>query len=231
MPELTRGPFAWLEVHRSSDKRMFPACVSRGLHLVEWTRHIVDLSYFVSAQVVYSTGCRLQLTSQLVLLKASVHEMIKPGGKFLNCKKLIIHQPGITCKGKAKKHQKWGDLTRVKLFAPFHTHVNDGSTEITSQLLCAKFLKRHKQTCRSCFEFLPPGQRCIVAARRNVSSMRKPWPTSCGMDQTHCGPFIVRSCSSGAFIWLQVGVNLAARSLKSVSAQDDKSRRKIPEQQ
>ena len=80
MPELTRGPALWPEVHRRSHYGMFSACVSAGLYLVEWTRHIMDLSYLVASQPVDSSGCRLQLTSQLVPLKVSVFKMIKTGG-------------------------------------------------------------------------------------------------------------------------------------------------------
>ena len=39
--------------HRSSYKGKFSACVSPGLHLVEWTRHSVDLSYFVAADALH----------------------------------------------------------------------------------------------------------------------------------------------------------------------------------
>ena len=47
MPELTRGPAPWPELHLSSCKGVFPACVSPGLRLVECARDIVDLSDFV----------------------------------------------------------------------------------------------------------------------------------------------------------------------------------------
>ena len=52
MRELTRGHGPWPAVHRSGDKEMFPVSASPGLHLVEYTKHNVDLSYFVAAQVV-----------------------------------------------------------------------------------------------------------------------------------------------------------------------------------
>ena len=68
-PQPTQGPGPRPEVHRSSYKGLFPACISPGLHLVEWTRHNVDLSYFVAAHMVHSSGCRLQLTSQPGRLK------------------------------------------------------------------------------------------------------------------------------------------------------------------
>ena len=61
--------------------------------------------------------------------------------------------------------------------------------------------------------------------------MCKPWPTSSGKDHVHFGRLILRSCSSGVFVWLQVAVNLSLRSLKSVSAQDHKARREIPQLQ
>ena len=63
MPQATVGPAPWPEVHSSSWKRMFPACVNPDLHVVEWTMHIVGLSYFVAAYTVHSCGCRLQATS------------------------------------------------------------------------------------------------------------------------------------------------------------------------
>ena len=47
------------------------------------------------------------------------------------------------------------------------------------------------------------------------------------MDQAHCGPFILCNCSHGAFIWLQVTVNLEVRFLKNVSDQDDAAQREI----
>ena len=69
MPELIRGPAPWPEMHRSSCKGMLPACVSPCLTLLEWIRHVGDLSYFVAVHTVYSSGCRLQLAPQLVSLK------------------------------------------------------------------------------------------------------------------------------------------------------------------
>ena len=51
---------------------MFLACVSPGLHLVEWTRHIEGTSYFIDAYAANSCGFRLQVTSQLDLSKISV---------------------------------------------------------------------------------------------------------------------------------------------------------------
>ena len=93
--ELSREPSAWPEVHRRSCKGTFSPCVSSNLHLDEWTRHIVDLSYFVTARTVHSSGCRLQLTSKFVSLKTLVIRMMQPRGKFLNCAKVIIVQ--ISC--------------------------------------------------------------------------------------------------------------------------------------
>ena len=49
------------------------------------------------------------------------------------------------------------------------------------------------------------------------------------MDQAHCGPFILCNCSHGAFIWLQVTVNLEVRFLKNFSDQDDTAQREIPQ--
>ena len=85
---------------------MFPACVRLGLYLIEWKRHIVDTSYFETAQPVHSSGCKLQLTSQVVPLRASMFKSIKQGGTFLTCNKLIIYWPDITRPGKAEKHYK-----------------------------------------------------------------------------------------------------------------------------
>ena len=84
MRELTRGHGPWPEVQRSGDKEMFPVSASPGLRLVKYTKQIVDLSYFVAAQVVHSFSCRFQVTSQLVPLKVWVLKMKKPGGKFRN---------------------------------------------------------------------------------------------------------------------------------------------------
>ena len=72
MPQLTVGPAPWPEGHCRSFNVMFLACVSPGLHLVEWTRHIEGTSYFVDAYAVNSCGFRLQVTSQLDLSKISV---------------------------------------------------------------------------------------------------------------------------------------------------------------
>ena len=60
MPKLTRGAVPRPGVHRSSCKEMFPVCVSPGLHFVEWTNHIVDLSYFLATYSVHSSGIHLQ---------------------------------------------------------------------------------------------------------------------------------------------------------------------------
>ena len=67
IPQPTVGPAAWPEVHRSSWKEMFPACVNPDLHFVKWTRYIIELSYFVAAYTAYSSGCRLHVTLQLGL--------------------------------------------------------------------------------------------------------------------------------------------------------------------
>ena len=45
MSEPTGGLTTLPKLYRSSCKGMFSVCVSPGLHLVEWTRHIVDLSH------------------------------------------------------------------------------------------------------------------------------------------------------------------------------------------
>ena len=67
MPQPSVGPATWPEVHRSSWKEMFLVCVNPGLHFVEWTRYIIELSYFVAAYTAYSSGCRLHVTLQLGL--------------------------------------------------------------------------------------------------------------------------------------------------------------------
>ena len=48
------------------------------------------------------------------------------------------------------------------------------------------------------------------------------------MDQAHCGFFILRSSSRGAFLWQQFAVNLAARFLNNFSNQDDGAHRELP---
>ena len=80
MRELTRGHGPWPEVQRSGDKEMFPVSASPGLRLVKYTKQIVDLSYFVAAQVVHSFSCRFQLTSQLIPLKVWVLKMKSQDG-------------------------------------------------------------------------------------------------------------------------------------------------------
>ena len=70
---------------------MFPAWVCPSIRLVERTRHIACLSYFVASHTVHSFGCRLQLVSQLVALTTSVIKVIQDRGNFLNCAKLMNH--------------------------------------------------------------------------------------------------------------------------------------------
>ena len=48
------------EMYHSSCKGTFPACVRPGLHLLEWTRHNVRLSYFAGAHTVHWSGWGLQ---------------------------------------------------------------------------------------------------------------------------------------------------------------------------
>ena len=50
----------WPEMNRSSCKGTFPPYLRHGLHLVEWTRHNVGLSYFAGAHMVHSSGWGLQ---------------------------------------------------------------------------------------------------------------------------------------------------------------------------
>ena len=44
---------------------------------------------------------------------------------------------------------------------------------------------------------------------------RAPWQLHFWINQAHCGTFFLGSCLHGAIIWLQVGGNLAAQSLKN----------------
>ena len=90
-----------------------------------------DISCFAAAQRVRSSGCRLLLTSQLVLLKTSVPKMIQPRGKFLNCVELINQWLHITWSKKAEKHYELGDLTKLKPFASLHRDVNKALIDIT----------------------------------------------------------------------------------------------------
>ena len=85
---------------------MFSAWISPDLHLVKWTRHIVDFSYFVAALKVHFSGSSLQLASQLVSLTTSVIKMMESIGNFLIRAKLINHWPGITCEDEAERHYK-----------------------------------------------------------------------------------------------------------------------------
>ena len=166
MLELTRGPAFWAEVHRSISKGIIPTWVSIALNLAEWTRHIVGLLYLVAAHKVHSSGCRLQLISELVWVKTSVIKMTQPRGKLIDCAKLINHWPDITCSDKAVKHYKEGDLTNVKSFVPFQRHVNHASTKIFSENPIGESLKRDEKTCQSWLLGMPPGQKCTVAAAR-----------------------------------------------------------------
>ena len=75
MPQTTEWLDPWRNVHCSSYLGMFPACISPALLLIEWNRHKLEPSYFVAAYIVHSSGCRLQITSQVGLSKISVlHE-------------------------------------------------------------------------------------------------------------------------------------------------------------
>ena len=65
MSQLIGPPAIWIEVNRSRCNGMFLTCVIPGLNLVQWTRHNVKLSCFAASDTVYSSGRRLQLTSQL----------------------------------------------------------------------------------------------------------------------------------------------------------------------
>ena len=49
----TRATALWPEMHRSSCKGMFLALVSPGVHLVQWTRDTLELSYFVAPHMVH----------------------------------------------------------------------------------------------------------------------------------------------------------------------------------
>ena len=69
MSKLTRETAPWPEVHHSSCKGMFPTCVGPGQHLIELTRHIVELSYFAGGRTVHSSGCRLLLPRSSVSLR------------------------------------------------------------------------------------------------------------------------------------------------------------------
>ena len=105
MPELTGGPDLWT-VARNNCEGVFLTCVRPDLHLVQWTWHLVEPSHFLAADTVHSSGCRLQLASQLFSLTSSLIKMIQPMGDFLNCAKLINHWPDITSKEKDERHYK-----------------------------------------------------------------------------------------------------------------------------
>ena len=70
--EPTWGPTPWPEVPIGSWKVMFSACVSPGLYLAEWTRHNVELSYFIASHTVHLSGSRLKLTSRLAPVQVPV---------------------------------------------------------------------------------------------------------------------------------------------------------------
>ena len=48
------------------------SCNVPALHPIKWTNHIVGLNYFVAAYTLHSSGCMVQVTSQLGLWKNSV---------------------------------------------------------------------------------------------------------------------------------------------------------------
>ena len=55
-----QSPASWPEVHRSCRMGM-SVFVRPGLHLAEWTRHIMEPFYFVDAHRMHSSGCMLPL--------------------------------------------------------------------------------------------------------------------------------------------------------------------------
>ena len=57
--------------------------------------------------------------------------------------------------------------------------------------------------------------------------MRKLWPLSRQMDQADCGPFILSSCSEGAFIWRQTAINIAVCFLKNFTDQNDTAQQEM----
>ena len=68
----TRGTTLWPNVLHISCKAMFSAYVRPGVHLAEWNRDNVGLSYFVDAHTVHSSSCKLQLYSLLSPPQTSV---------------------------------------------------------------------------------------------------------------------------------------------------------------
>ena len=77
--------------------------------------------------------------------------------------------------------------------------------------------KHRRADLRTC----PLARSALQQLQENVSSICKPWANSHGKDQAHCGPFILRSCSHDAFIWLQVAVSFAACFLNNFTNQDE----------
>ena len=128
--------------------------------------------------------------------------------KFLNCIQFMNHWPEITCLLTTEKHYKSGDLRIVKPLALCHRHVRKALTDTSSDLLPGE--PPHKTNIQG--PVLPDSKNCLLSRsapqqlQENFSYSCKTWPTSGRMDQAHCGAFLLRRCSHGAFVWLQVAV-------------------------
>ena len=117
MPELTRGPAPWAEAYRSRCKGLFPAYVTPGLHLFEWTSHNVDFSYFGSAAHTVNhlvAGCSLLCSSvpyKFQCCFSSGQRLLIPNELVLFC--LAVFYPWLilsSCKRNSQSHR--GNILR-----------------------------------------------------------------------------------------------------------------------
>ena len=107
---------------------------------------------------------------------------------------------------------------KVKSFAPLQRLVKKVFADISSKTSMREKFEKTLNVWLSWLDELPTSQKCTVALARNIFCKNKSWPTSRRMDQAQCRTFFLCICSHGAFIWLQVGVKIAAWSSKNFSA-------------
>ena len=86
--EVIRGSDPWPEVDRSSCRGLFSACVRAGLHVLEWTKCNVGLSYCLAAHTVHSFSFRLLLRLQLSPAQTSV--LLQEGSEVANSPELLL---------------------------------------------------------------------------------------------------------------------------------------------
>ena len=141
--------------------------------------------------------------------------IIKPRWKFPNRSKITNNWPGITAHIKLKNtlngliSRKWSLLLHYRDKSRRALHI------FLTSLLCWQRLKKHKWVTELYRQTAPWPE---VHRSSCMVYFRKTWPTSRWLDQAQWGTLLLRSCSHGPFIWLQVAVKLAARSTTNISA-------------